>query len=200
MDKIKRKQRSQHRRLPTSPLSLARESDIDFEQPIQWNTILSQNFQKRGSYKKRGKASPRAESVFSAQVTLRNEPTLSVEYYSRAVINKRQCHVNIKGAPITLVGGYIGMTEKKSFADQLYCPDAPLAGGLSYSLSCWNFRCDLVGNLRIHPAPHSSGASEFRGFRVFDLPPTFSFLRSSYLDSFNPIYQNAPYDLVFQHI
>ena len=55
--------------------------------------------------------------------------------------------------------------------------------------SCWNFRCDLVGDLRIHPAPHSSGASGFRGFRVFDLPPTFSFLRSSYLlDSFNPIY------------
>ncbi len=49
---------------------------------------------------------------------------------------------------------------------------------------CWNFRCDLVGNLRIRR--YSSG---LRGFRVFDLPPTFSFLRSSYLlDSFNPIY------------
>jgi len=55
--------------------------------------------------------------------------------------------------------------------------------------NCWNSRCDLVGNLRIHPAPHSSGASELRGFRVFDLPSTFSFLRSSYLlDRFNPIY------------
>lgn len=41
--------------------------------------------------------SPCAESVFSAQVTLRNEPTLSVEYYSRAVINKRQCHVYTMG-------------------------------------------------------------------------------------------------------
>ncbi len=61
--------------------------------------------------------------------------------------------------------------------------EASKKGSLEASISkgeCWNFRCDLVGNLRIHSAPRSSGASEFRGFRVFDLPLTFSFLRSSY--------------------
>ena len=72
--------------------------------------------------------------------------------------------------------------QRPSQASQLHCVRQEVN-------SCWNFRCDLVDNLRIHPAPHSSGASGFRGFRVFDLPPTFSFLRSFYLlDSFNPIY------------
>jgi len=75
--------------------------------------------------------SPCAESVFSAQVTLRNEAILS---FSRVIIGRKAMPPRQYG-PDHHVERYIGMTEKKFFADQLYCPDAPLAGGLSYSLS-----------------------------------------------------------------
>ncbi len=75
--------------------------------------------------------SPCAESVFSAQVTLRNEAILS---FSRVIIGRKAVPPRQYG-PDHHVEGYIGMTEKKFFANQLYCLDAPLAGVLSYSLS-----------------------------------------------------------------
>jgi len=71
---------------------------------------------------------------------------------------------------------------------------------LIFKEECWNFRCDLIDNLRIHSTLHLFNVSEFRRFKVFDLSLIFFFLQSFYLDSFNLIYQNASYDLIFQQL
>ncbi len=74
---------------------------------------------------------------------------------------------------------------------------------------CWNFRCDLVGNLRIHTGyvctyvctyvyPRWLVIPAGLALGVFILPSTSSFRSSYLLDSFNPIYNMPPYDLVFQ--